>query len=286
MQLTASIVIYNNDLRTLERAMASFRGSPLAGKLFIIDNANQIEAIELSHKYDATYIRTGSNLGFGKAHNIALKSVMNGSGYHLVLNPDVEFDPAILSQLVAFMDGHLHAGLVMPRVLYPDGRIQPLCKLLPSPLDLLFRRFSPFPALTRRRNERYEMHFTGYNQIAEVPFLSGCFMFIRNSVLREVGLFDERFFLYAEDVDLSRRIHKVSKTYFYPFVSIYHEHTRGSHRDLRLMLYFIRSVVQYFNKWGWWLDTERTRINAAAGQVTFSHPSKVHQDPVTVQARL
>nr|WP_028950943.1 hypothetical protein [Sulfurihydrogenibium subterraneum] len=69
----------------------------------------------------------------------------------------------------------------------------------------------------------YELRFTGYNKIMEVPYLSGCFMFIRTKVLEKVGLFDERFFMYLEDTELSRRIHKVSKTIFLslcPYISL------------------------------------------------------------------
>jgi len=95
----------------------------------------------------------------------------------------------------------------------------------------------------------------------EVPYLSGCFMFMRVEVLKKIGLFDERFFMYLEDTDLSRRIHRVSKTIYYPEVSIYHEYGKGSYKNPRLSLYHIKSAFKYFNKYGWFFDKERVRVN-------------------------
>jgi GT2 family glycosyltransferase len=94
-----------------------------------------------------------------------------------------------------------------------------------------------------------------------VPFLSGCFMFFRTSALKQVGLFDERFFLYAEDTDLSRRMHQQFKTLFYPKAEIFHVHARGSYKNFVLTLHNLKSAAQYFNKWGWFYDPIRKEIN-------------------------
>ena len=150
----------------------------------------------------------------------------------------------------------------MPKVLYPDGRLQPLCKLLPAPQTLIKRRFFSFyKSSLENENYRYELRFSGYDKIMDVPFLSGCFMFLRTEALKKVGLFDERFFLYTEDVDLSRRIHKHYRTVYFPQTSIYHYHQRGSYRNIWLMWCNIKSAVRYFNKWGWVNDSEREFFN-------------------------
>lgn len=149
----------------------------------------------------------------------------------------------------------------MPKVLYPDGEIQYLCKLLPSPFDLIFRRFVPFEKWKDKRNEIYELRFTGYDEIMNIPYLSGCFMFLRVDILKKVGLFDERFFMYLEDTDLSRRIYRVAKNIFYPYVHIYHEYGKGSYKNKKLLMYHIQSAIKYFNKWGWFNDSERKKIN-------------------------
>lgn len=112
------------------------------------------------------------------------------------------------------------------------------------------------------------MKNSGYNQVMNVPFLSGCFMFLRNDALKKTGLFDERFFLYAEDTDLSRRMHQQFETLFFPSVEINHVHARGSYKDFRLTFHNIKSAFQYFNKWGWFFDEERIMINQRAHSQT------------------
>jgi GT2 family glycosyltransferase len=165
------------------------------------------------------------------------------------------------------MENETNIGLVMPKVLYPDGRLQPLCKLLPTPKTLFMRRFLRFLSTRlERENYKYELRGTGYDNIVEAPFLSGCFMFLRTEVLKEVGLFDERFFLYTEDTDLSRRIHRRARTVFFPEVTIYHHHERGSYKSIWLLMQNIRSAIRYFNKWGWTTDEERENFNARALQ--------------------
>lgn len=150
----------------------------------------------------------------------------------------------------------------MPKILYPDGRLQPLCKLLPTPYGLILRRFMHFlKNKLARFNYRYEMHASGYNKIMDVPFLSGCFMFLRKDALQKTGIFDERIFLYNEDTDLSRRIHQQYRTVYYPEALVYHYHEKKSYKNFQLLLVHIQSAIRYFNKWGWWNDPEREHIN-------------------------
>ena len=92
----------------------------------------------------------------------------------------------------------------MPKVYYPNGELQYLCKLIPTPFDLMFKRFLP-SSIVERRMIKFQLRFTKYNKIMNVPYLSGCFMFFRISALQDIGLFDERFFMYPEDIDITRR---------------------------------------------------------------------------------
>jgi GT2 family glycosyltransferase len=181
-----------------------------------------------------------------------------------VLNPDIHFASDILAILLGFMEQQRDIGMLAPRVHYPDGRLQPLCKLLPVPLDLAIRRFCPGFHRRSGRQARYELHASGYDKVMEVPALSGCFLLIRVETLLRTGLFDERFFLYFEDVDLSRRVGSVARTVFFPSVSIVHDYAKGSYRDWRLFWHHLVSAVRYFNKWGWLRDSERDRVNARA----------------------
>src|SRR5574344_1698743 len=113
----------------------------------------------------------------------------------------------------------------------------------------------------RERMEHFELHFSGYNRIINVPYLSGCFMLLRTEALKKVGLFDERFFMYPEDMDLTRRLHKVYKTCFYPNVSVVHAHAQGSYKNRKLLWIHLVNVAKYFNKWGWFYDKERILFN-------------------------
>ena len=266
IQLNISIVLYKNSLKQLEKAIMSALNTDLDVKLYLIDNSPTDILKDLS-KIDSRiiYIFNNANLGFGKAHNIILrKSIENNVPYHLVMNPDVYFEKGTLETLYKYMEENKDVGLVMPKVLYPDGSIQYLCKLLPTPIDLFARRFlsfGPFKRFVEKRNHIYELRFTGYNRIMEVPYLSGCFMFLRVEILKVAGLFDERFFMYLEDTDLSRRIHKVSKTIYYPHVSIYHEYKKSSYKSLKFLFKHMISAIKYFNKWGWFMDRDRDIIN-------------------------
>jgi GT2 family glycosyltransferase len=202
------------------------------------------------------------NIGYGSAHNTAINKMINNTQYHLVLNPDIYFTNMTLEKIYEFAEKNREVGLIMPKVLYPDGSIQYLCKLLPNPFDFMCRRFLPIlPNFFKQRNELYEMRFADYDKIMEVPFLSGCFMFIRNEVFKKVGVFDEQFFMYLEDVDLCRRIEKYFKIVYYPAVIVYHECERGSTKDFRLLRHHLASSIKYFNKWGWIFDKTRTQIN-------------------------
>ena len=263
-KITASIVIYKNDLILLQNAVNSFLQSTTDSILYLIDNSPTDRYSVFFQHPRIEYIFNNRNIGFGAAHNLALKKILtsNQSDYHVVLNPDVYFDEEVLVKLFTYIEAHPQVGLVMPKVLYPDGRLQPLCKLLPSPLTLFTRRFLQFyPRWSNRLNHWYEMHFSGYDKIMDVPFLSGCFMFLRIGALREVGLFDERIFLYTEDTDLTRRIHRKFRTVFYPEAVIYHYNDRGSYKNLIKLFHHVFSAVTYFNKWGWFNDNERKFIN-------------------------
>mgnify|MGYP000850244239 CR=1 FL=1 len=257
--INVSIVLYKNtfdEVSSLVGVLAKFKD---INCIYLIDNS----PVENSHfeKLPVNYIFNNKNLGYGTAHNIALRETLHDDvSYHLVLNPDIVFEVSILADIVTFMDNNSDIGQLMPRVLYPDGEIQYLCKLLPSPLDLIFRRFLP-GNWTKKSNARFELRASGYNKIMDVPYLSGCFMFLRTDALRKIGLFDERFFMYPEDIDLTRRIHLKYRTVFYPNVSIIHNHARGSYKTGRLLWIHLTNLIKYFNKWGWFSDKERKKIN-------------------------
>lgn len=255
----ASIVLYNTPFKEVELVVATLRQSALVQKIFLLDNSPKADA--RFTKLPVTYIFNDKNLGYGAAHNIALRqSLQEKMPYHLVLNADIQFDADILAKMKHFMDKNAHIGLLMPKVFYPDGKIQYLCKLIPTPLDLFGRRFLPRKWM-QKRVEHFELRQFGYDKTMDVPYLSGCFMLLRSEALQKVGLFDERFFMYPEDIDLTRRIREHYRTVFYPKVSVIHNHAQGSYKDKKLLWIHIINLIKYFNKWGWWCDKKRKQIN-------------------------
>lgn len=260
LDLTISVVLYKSDRAKLDSMFNSIASTTLSYKLYLIDNSPTDELRSLNVP-NSEYIHPGRNLGFGNAHNIAMQKAISESRYHLVLNPDVFFEAGTLETLKEKMDADESIGMISPKVLYPDGSLQHLCKLLPTPSDLFARRFLPETKSLQERNKRYELIETGYNSPMNIPNLSGCFMFIRSSVFKEIGFFDDRIFMYMEDADLTRRIHRKYQTLFYPKAQIFHHYAKGSYKNLKLMFYHIHGALIYFSKYGWFFDTERERIN-------------------------
>lgn len=258
--ISGSIVVYHSDFETVRRAAESFAPSSQR-YLYIIDNS-ETPSDEYRTFPHTEYIFNGKNEGYGKAHNIALhKAVETGSKYHVVLNPDVYFEPSVIDELQKYADSHRETVYLLPKVLYPDGSLQYLCKLLPTPADLIFRRFLP-ASVVRKANDRYCLKMSGYDRIINPPCLSGCFMFLRVSALRDYNLyFDDRFFMYCEDFDLMRRLHRIGRTEFYPHVQIVHDHAHDSYKNWHMLKAHISSAIKYFNKYGWLFDRERKEMN-------------------------
>lgn len=263
--LSCSIVLYNNSEQEISRVIECSKSSFPAAAIYLIDNSATNKLGILAKQFECFYIHEKSNVGFGAAHNIAIKKSLDaGFKYHLILNPDIYFFDMVLPDLIDFLDQNPQVGFVMPKILYPNGDLQYLCKLLPTPIDLIFRRF--FPGFYKKAGllSRYELHDSRYDHTMMVPSLSGCFMLLRSDVLRRVGGFDEKFFMYLEDIDLCRRIAKIADTVYYPDVAVFHEFAKGSYKSIKLLKYHIKSALYYFNKWGWFFDSERKLVNKKA----------------------
>lgn len=276
LKLTASIVLYNTPRSQIDMVLKSVFESGCVEILYIIDNSpsDRWRILENRNEGDSknTKIRYihNENLGYGASHNLAMQeAIESGSVYHIVLNPDISFGEEVLSALTNFMEENKEASYVLPKVVYPDGEIQYLCKLLPTPGDLIFRRFLP-KSWGKKRNDRYCLKMSGYDKVINPPCLSGCFMFLRLSVLAENSIFfDEGYFMYCEDFDLMRRLHRVSKTLYFPGVQIIHDHQKESYKNRKMLIAHIKSAVRYFEKFGWWFDRERREMNKKILQEIF-----------------
>ncbi|MGI8952523.1 MAG: glycosyltransferase family 2 protein [Chitinophagaceae bacterium] len=263
--ITASIVLYKNKQLIKETIHSFLSCSSLKLKLYLIDNSPsdklKTELKDILKNERISYIFNNKNIGFGAAHNIAIKYAIHQSTFHLVLNPDIQFAQGVLEELYHFMIKNKTVGQLLPQVLYTDGSVQKLCKLLPTPFNLIGRRFFPNTTWSKKLNNNYELQSFKYDHCINLPNLSGCFMFLRTEVLKKTGGFDTRYFMYLEDVDLTRRIHKIADTLFYPYVSIYHGYEKASYANPTILKHHITSAIKYFNKWGWFFDRERDELN-------------------------
>lgn len=258
--ITVSIVSYHHRSSEIRKIMDCVLAAPI-DRLFIIDHSSDDRLRELERMSERVRYIHSINRGYGAGHNIAIREAIElGATYHVVVNPDIYFKNGVLERLVEYMEKNKDVGQIMPKVYYPNGDLQCLCKLIPTPLDLIFKRFLPY-FITKKRMYRFQLSFTGYDKIMNVPYLSGCFMFFRTSVLQEIGLFDERFFMYPEDIDITRRIHEKYKTIFFPDVSIIHAHAAASKTNFKMLKVHILNMIKYFNKWGWYFDSRRKIIN-------------------------
>ena len=207
------------------------------------------------------YMAMPANLGYGKAHNIALReSAYHQTDLHLVMNSDIRVQAEDIDAMHDWMMVNPQVGQLMPRVLNPDGSQQYLAKRLPTPIDVFGRRFLP-KSIMEKRNLRYELRDLNLNRPVNAPYLSGCFMLLRTQAAVEAGLFDERFFMYPEDMDLTRRIHRNYLTLYYPEWTITHAHAQASYKNKHMLRIHIQNMCRYFNNWGWFSDPERQTFN-------------------------
>ena len=243
--MTVSLVTYKHSEEVLKPVKESVAAATNVEEFMIVDNSVD-------------------NRGFGKAHNIAIRQAMEkGAKYHCIVNPDIYFDPGTLEAIEKFMDENPDVGLVQPRTLNTDGSYQYNCKLVPTPMDLIGRRFLPKSwKWLQKLNDRFCMKAADYTKVMDVPYLCGCFMVFRLDCLKEVGLFDERFFMYPEDIDISRRIYSSRwRSVYFPGASVVHAHEAASYKSTKMLKIHVVNMIKYFNKWGWFFDPERRRIN-------------------------
>jgi len=260
--LSVAIVTYNS-ARSIRPALESIIKNislSYAPIIVVIDNnsTDSCPAIleEFENRYSfITCIKNLSNRGFAQAHNQVILTLE--SRYHVICNPDIVFSADIFTPLVDFMETHPQIGLCCPKFLNSDGTVQPLNRRFPTVLDLFLRRLLPnvLRPFFKKRLESYDMRDIGYDRSCDVPFVSGAFMFCRTDVLKAAGGFDERYFLYFEDADLSRKVQDYGyRTVYFPDVIVTHAWERMAHKSWLGTWLFMKSAYKYFRKWGfkWW----------------------------------
>ena len=245
--ITASIVVYNEDPVELENVINSFLGSPFSNKIYIIDNSptNWLEEKIIGDNIE--YVFSGSNIGFGRGHNSILDTIEQLSNYHLILNPDVFFQSEILEKLINQLEKDTQLSMVAPKVSYPSKELQYTARKFPTIIELLCRFFGVFKHYTD--NKEYKNDNLLFSFFPD--FVQGSFMLFKTKDLIDLKGFDQRYFMYMEDVDICRRIDlSGKKKLYFPKVEVTHTHRKGSSKNIRLFFIHMSSIIKYFMKWG------------------------------------
>ena len=269
--LNISIVLYHTPAEEWQSLVQELLRSACVHRIYLVDNSPEPISAELVRPLTAAahqsaervqVMATGKNLGYGAAHNKAIReTIYDDLPYHLVINSDIQVTAEAIDHLLSVMQANPLIGQLLPRVVDCEGREQYVCKLLPTPMDLIRRVVLGRHIESSARNARFELRQLDHSKPINAPYLSGCFMLLRTEALLKAGLFDERFFMYPEDIDLTRRIHRDYLTLYYPSETIVHAHRKASYHSPRMFVIHAANIVRYFCKWGWLFDTERRQMN-------------------------
>ncbi|OXI23972.1 glycosyltransferase [Burkholderia sp. AU15512] len=265
--LSVSIVVYRPDAVQLEQTLVSLGaacahlraaspGCPV--DLYLVDNGGLGDVGAVTRGLEAQGVTcrvlTGhGNVGYGRGHNLAID--LSTRPLHLILNPDIDLDAHALVAARKFFDSHFDAGALAPRIGDESGGPQYLCRRYPTFFDLLVRGFLParFRQPFRKRLARYEMRdvINDRDIVWDPPIISGCFMLFRTDVLKKLGGFDPRYFLYFEDYDLSLRTRDVARVAYVPSVRVVHHGGGASRKGFAHIRMFAASAFKFYNRFGW-----------------------------------
>ena len=293
MKLSVVIVNYkvpvflHQCLDSLEKATTGIQT-----EFFVVDNASNDGSIEFLRKFhpNVVFIQNEDNVGFSKANNIAIRRAKGE--YVLVINPDTIVSEDSISTCIKFMDEHPDAGAAGVSQHFAFGRFAPESRrAIPRPTTAFYKLIG----LCKRypKSKRFGRYYLGYlnqNEVGEIEILSGAFMFIRREALLKVGLFDEDYFMYGEDVDLSYRILKGGYHNFY--LPTYIVHYKGESTQKGSFTYvnnFNKAMTIFFRKhfksYSWLLEWPILGIVYAKTVVDFIKISirKMMYKPVSIE---
>jgi len=257
-----AIVIVNYNVRDLLRTCLhsiAESASDLRIQVWVVDNASQDgSAAMVREEFPWVELRETANRGFAHGNNLALREILAAADqdglprYALLLNPDTELPTTALAEMVSFLEARPEAGAAGPRLLLRDGSLDLACRRgFPTPL-VSFYHFSGLGKLFPRspRFGRYNMTFLDPMAIEEVDSVVGAFMLVRGEVLRRVGLLDEDFFMYGEDLDWALRIKQAGWKILYNGQVVVHHYKRASsrQRNTQSLIAFYQAMLIFFRK--------------------------------------
>lgn len=267
-KLAVSVVLFHSPLEHLQALLdsliVSLSNAQLTGVDFIcVDHSQSAEYADCCQQLLAGYdqcetlcirfLATATNGGYGAGHNRAMAGI--NSRYHLILNPDVEITPEAMNQALEVVERHDDLVLLAPIGFSPAGKPEFLSKAYPSVWVLGLRAFAPgwMKGWSQSALSRYEMRDTedGAGPLRAITLASGCCMWVRREVFDDVGGFDEGFFLYFEDYDLSLKMAQRGLVMEHREMRVVHHGGDASKKGWRHVHWFISGATLFFNRWGW-----------------------------------
>ena len=243
MKLSIVIVSYNV-CSYLEQCLQSVQTAleGIDGEVFVVDNHSDDDSVEVvRNRYPwVRLIANRENLGFARANNIAI--TQSEGEYVLLLNPDTVVEPDTLRKVLQFMDEHPKAGGAGVMMHQEDGTKAPESRrALPTPWVACLKMLG--------FTKRYYMSHLSWNEPARIEVISGAFCLLRRKAIDEIGLLDEDFFMYGEDIDLSYRLLKGGWENWYVPASIIHYKGRSTRKtDYRYVHVFYQAMLIFFRK--------------------------------------
>lgn len=257
------IVIVNyNTRQLLRRCLESvYASAGVTMRVCVVDNASQDGSAEMvtSHFPQAYLIDNDYNVGYPAANNQGLRwlgfdqGVLSGNAprYALLLNADTELPSEALQAVIDYADAEAQIGVVGPKLMRPDGSLDKACRRsFPTPEVSFYRMVglsSLFPK--SRRFGRYNLTYMDEDETSEVDAVVGAFMMVRGEAIRDVGLLDESFFMYGEDLDWAYRIKAAGwHVCYFPQVTVLHVKRASSRQNPRARVEFWRSMEIFYRK--------------------------------------
>lgn len=254
-KLMLLFVAYHPSLQEVERLQACLASlEPELGYAVVVNDHQPGEVVEKLAAQADLFVTNRDNPGYGRAVNQLVIHLGKLPPLLGVLNTDLSWQPGSFEKTLDWLEKHPEVCLAVPQILDETGSVQKLCKRNPTLLALFSRRFLPEwfkPRWLKHYDRWYVMADQSYQAIFEAPYLSGCCMLLRTDAFLKVGGFDERYFLYLEDADLTRAMGLQGQCVHLPVSAVVHSWGRGNYRNLSLMLVNLASAWHYFCKWGW-----------------------------------
>lgn len=217
--------------------------------IYVVDNNSTDDTVKIiEEKFpQVTVFKNTDNKGFGHGHNCILEEL--DSEYHFIINPDIIFNDDITEKMANFLDENSDIVMVVPKFIFENGDEQFTPKLQPTLKYMLGGRFERFGNPFKRWRDEYTMRDKKIIEPIDVGFCSGCFIAVRTDIFKKIGGFDERYFLYNEDADLTRMAKKYGRTVYAPQFTVTHLWERAYMKKPKYFLIQIASMLKYFYKW-------------------------------------